>query len=101
HKSKGATENTEDTENAKERVNSSSVSSVSSLAPHFALRSVSITIEPGKTVALCGPSGSGKSTILNLLLRVYDPVSAAVRPDGRDVRKITRDSLRRHFALVQ
>lgn len=65
------------------------------------LHDVSIKIEPGKTVALCGPSGSGKSTILNLLLRFYDPVSGVVTLDGRDVRSITRDSLRRHFALVQ
>jgi ABC-type multidrug transport system fused ATPase/permease subunit len=65
------------------------------------LRDVAIRIEPGKTVALCGPSGSGKSTILNLLLRFYDPVKGVVTLDGRDVRAITRDSLRHHFALVQ
>jgi len=50
---------------------------------------------------LCGPSGSGKSTILNLLLRFYDPTRGIVTLDGRDVRSITRESLHRHFALVQ
>jgi ABC-type multidrug transport system fused ATPase/permease subunit len=65
------------------------------------LRDVSIRIEPGQTVALCGPSGSGKSTVLNLLLRFYDPTSGVVTLDGRDMRSITRESLRRHFALVQ
>jgi ATP-binding cassette subfamily B protein len=65
------------------------------------LRDVSIEIKPGQTVALCGPSGSGKSTILNLLLRFYDPVEGVVTLDGRDLRSIQRDSLRRHFALVQ
>lgn len=65
------------------------------------LRDVTIRIEPGQTVALCGPSGSGKSTVLNLLLRFYDPVSGQVTLDGRDLRSISRDSLRRHFALVQ
>jgi ATP-binding cassette, subfamily B, bacterial len=65
------------------------------------LHDVSIQIHPGRTVALCGPSGSGKSTILNLLLRFYDPQQGMVTLDGRDIRAITRDSLRRHFALVQ
>src|SRR5687768_4751579 len=65
------------------------------------LRNVSIAINPGETVALCGPSGSGKSTVLNLLVRFYDPISGAVTLDGRDLRSIRRDSLRRHFALVQ
>jgi ABC-type multidrug transport system fused ATPase/permease subunit len=65
------------------------------------LHDVCIKIEPGKTVALCGPSGSGKSTVLNLLLRFYDPVEGSVTLDGRDLRSIRRDSLRRHFALVQ
>jgi len=65
------------------------------------LHDVDLRIEPGKTVALCGPSGSGKSTILNLLLRFYDPISGSIKLDGREVRSITRDSLRSHFALVQ
>lgn len=65
------------------------------------LRDVSIRIDPGRTVALCGPSGSGKSTILSLLLRFYDPTEGQVLLDGRDLRSIRRDGFRRHFALVQ
>ncbi|HET6249132.1 MAG TPA: ABC transporter ATP-binding protein [Tepidisphaeraceae bacterium] len=65
------------------------------------LRDLSLRIEPGQTVALCGPSGSGKSTVLNLLLRFYDPFEGRVTLDGRDLRQIRRDSFRRHFALVQ
>jgi len=65
------------------------------------LNDVSVQIQPGQTVALCGPSGSGKSTILNLLLRFYDPLSGRVTIDGRDLRQISKESLRRHFALVQ
>ncbi len=72
-------------------------------APHGppVLHGVSIRIEPGQTVALCGPSGSGKSTILNLLLRFYDPVAGSVTLDGRDLRSVRRDSFRSRFALVQ
>jgi ABC-type multidrug transport system fused ATPase/permease subunit len=65
------------------------------------LENVSLKVEPGQTVALCGPSGGGKSTILNLLLRFYDPISGIVTLDGRDLRSIMRESLRSHFALVQ
>src|SRR5262249_45366969 len=65
------------------------------------LHEINIHIKPGMTVALAGPSGSGKSTILNLLLRFYDPTQGQVTLDGRDLRSITRDSLRSRFALVQ
>lgn len=68
---------------------------------HPVLHHLSLRIEPGQTVALCGPSGSGKSTVLNLLLRFYDPTTGVVTLDGRDMRSIRRESLRRHFALVQ
>ena len=65
------------------------------------LHDISLTIPPGKTTALCGPSGSGKSTILSLLLRFYDPTQGSVTLDNRDLRSITRESLRKQFALVQ
>lgn len=73
----------------------------SQAAGETVLRDVSIEIEAGKTVALCGPSGSGKSTILNLLLRFYDPAEGCVTLDGRDLRTVGREDLRRHCALVQ
>ncbi|HSI34058.1 MAG: ABC transporter ATP-binding protein [Phycisphaerae bacterium] len=72
-----------------------------SLRLHPVLHDISLTIPQGRTVALCGPSGSGKSTILSLLLRFYDPTAGSVTLDGVDVRSVTKDSLRRHFALVQ
>jgi ABC-type multidrug transport system fused ATPase/permease subunit len=65
------------------------------------LHDVNVRIEAGKTIALCGPSGAGKSTILNLLLRFYDPVSGMVTLDGTDLKQISRENLRKHFALVQ
>lgn len=65
------------------------------------LEDVTLRIEPGQTVALCGPSGSGKSTVLNLLLRFYDPTRGQVLLDGHDLRSIRRGGLRKKFALVQ
>lgn len=65
------------------------------------LHGVDIDIPSGKTVALVGPSGSGKSTVLNLLLRFYDPTAGSVQMDGNDLRELSRESFRRHVALVQ
>ena len=64
------------------------------------LDAVSITIEPGETVALVGPSGSGKTTIAGLIPRFYDPDGGCVRLDGIDLRDITLESLRANVALV-
>ena len=64
------------------------------------LDGVSITVEPGETVALVGPSGSGKTTIAGLIPRFHDPVGGSVRLDGVDLRDITLESLRANVALV-
>ena len=68
--------------------------------PRPALDDVSITIEPGETVALVGPSGSGKTTVAGLIPRFHDPESGRVRLDGADVRSLTLESLRANVALV-
>ncbi len=65
-----------------------------------ALRNVSLTIEPGQTVALVGRSGSGKSTIASLLTRFYDYSEGEVLLDGVDIREYRLRALRRQFALV-
>ena len=64
------------------------------------LRDVSLSIEPGQTVALVGPTGAGKTTIANLAARLYDVSDGSVRIDGIDVREVRQQSLRRQFGLV-
>jgi subfamily B ATP-binding cassette protein MsbA len=64
------------------------------------LKGVSLTVPPGKTVALVGPSGSGKSTMVNLALRFFDPEKGEVMIDGQDIKHVTVDSLREAIALV-
>jgi ATP-binding cassette, subfamily B, multidrug efflux pump len=64
------------------------------------LKDVSFTVEPGQTVALLGATGAGKTTIANLILRFYDATSGSVLVDGRDVREVSRRSLRAKIATV-
>jgi subfamily B ATP-binding cassette protein MsbA len=64
------------------------------------LNGVSLTVPPGKTMALVGPSGSGKSTLVNLALRFFDPYSGQVLVDGQDIKMVTISSLRDCMGLV-
>lgn len=64
------------------------------------LRNFTLTVEPGKTLALVGPSGAGKSTLLNLVLRFYDPQNGQVTIDDQNIAAVTTKSLRRNLALV-
>ena len=64
------------------------------------LKGVSLTVPPGRTVALVGPSGSGKSTLVNLTLRFFDPDRGQVLIDGQDIKHATINSLREAVALV-
>jgi len=65
-----------------------------------ALDHLSFSVRAGEVLAIVGPSGSGKSTVADLLLRLLDPDSGVVRIDGRDVRTLRLDDLRRRVALV-
>src|SRR5438552_1617949 len=64
------------------------------------LDSFSLKLKVGKTIAIVGPSGSGKSTLLNLILRLYVPDEGRLTIDGVDIRRVTRESLRKSMAVV-
>lgn len=64
------------------------------------LRSVSLEIPAGQSVALVGPSGAGKSTLVNLIPRFFDPGEGSVRVDGHDLRGLRLADLRAAIALV-
>jgi len=65
-----------------------------------AVRDLNLTIAPGEIIALVGPTGSGKSTVVNLLPRFYDPTGGSIFIDGRDIRDVRLENLRRNIALV-
>lgn len=64
------------------------------------LRDLNFRAEKGKTIAIVGHTGAGKTTIINLLMRFYDVDSGEIRVDGHEIRHLTRDSLRRAYAMV-
>ena len=61
---------------------------------------VSLTIQPGTVVALCGPSGSGKSSIIQLLERFYDPQGGVILVDGVPLSTLDASWWRKQAALV-
>jgi ATP-binding cassette subfamily B protein len=64
------------------------------------LHDISFTAPAGRKIALIGSTGSGKSTLINLVPRFYDVQSGRVLVDGRDVRDLTKFSLRQHIGIV-
>lgn len=64
------------------------------------IKNLSFFAAPGSTVAIVGPTGAGKTTLVNLLMRFYDPQEGSILLDGRDIRALTRDSLRKCFTMV-
>jgi ABC-type multidrug transport system fused ATPase/permease subunit len=59
-----------------------------------------LQVPPGQTVALVGATGAGKSTLAKLVARFYDPDEGRVLVDGRDLRKVTSESLRSQMGIV-
>lgn len=65
------------------------------------IKDFSLKIPAGKTVALVGPSGGGKTTLCHLIPRFYEIDSGAITVDGYDIRKLSRNCLRKNIGIVQ
>jgi ATP-binding cassette subfamily B protein len=66
----------------------------------WALRHVTVTVEPGETLALVGATGSGKSVLASLLSRLYDVTEGSIRIDGTDIRDLSLPALRETVATA-
>lgn len=64
------------------------------------IQDFNLHVRPGERVAIVGPTGCGKTTVINLLMRFYDVDSGQICVEGRDIRKVTRKSLRKSFGMV-
>jgi ABC-type multidrug transport system fused ATPase/permease subunit len=64
------------------------------------LHGISLSAEPGQTIALVGPSGSGKTTLVSLILGFHRPQAGCIRLDGHDLAGIRLDSYRRQLGVV-
>ena len=64
------------------------------------IQDIDFVIKPGQTVAFVGGTGTGKSTLLSLVPRFYDPTAGSVSLDGRDIRQVSKKSLRSHIGMV-
>ncbi|MFC9546204.1 ABC transporter ATP-binding protein [Streptomyces sp. NPDC056956] len=64
------------------------------------IEDLSLTVEPGHTVAIVGPTGAGKTTLVNLLLRFYEVSGGRITLDGVDIARMSRDALRSQIGMV-
>jgi len=64
------------------------------------IQNLNLSTRRGERIAIVGPTGCGKTTIINLLMRFYDADSGTIRVDGKDIRGLTRSSLRGAFGMV-
>lgn len=64
------------------------------------IEDLSLSVEPGQTVAIVGPTGAGKTTLVNLLMRFYEVTGGRIALDGVDVARMSRDDLRSAIGMV-
>lgn len=64
------------------------------------IEDLSLSVEPGQTVAIVGPTGAGKTTLVNLLMRFYEVTGGRISLDGMDIAKLSREELRSGIGMV-
>lgn len=64
------------------------------------IENFNLNVKPGQRVAIVGPTGCGKTTIINLLMRFYDVEEGRILVEGKDIRDVTRKSLRTSYGMV-
>ncbi len=64
------------------------------------IEGLNLSVQPGQRIAIVGPTGCGKTTIINLLMRFYDVNGGSIKVEGKDIRDVTRNSLRSSYGMV-
>ncbi|MFB6948950.1 ABC transporter ATP-binding protein [Streptomyces niveus] len=64
------------------------------------IKDLSLSVEPGQTVAIVGPTGAGKTTLVNLLMRFYEVTGGRITLDGVDISTLSRGELRSGIGMV-
>ena len=64
------------------------------------LKDINVEAKPGQTIAIVGPTGAGKTTMMNLLMRFYDVSKGQILIDGKDIRDVSKESLRNAIGIV-
>jgi len=95
----------EDSENAQDMGKAEGAVTFENVSFHYSnevpvLKNVSFSCKPGTMVALVGPTGVGKTTATQLIPRFYDPVEGRILIDGKDIREVTLESLRKNISPV-
>jgi ATP-binding cassette subfamily B protein len=64
------------------------------------IEDLSLSVQPGHTVAIVGPTGAGKTTLVNLLMRFYEVTGGRITLDGTDIAQVSREDLRSKTGMV-